>query len=123
MADKRPVFTENFSANLTDIGKFLGEDAKKFVDRFFNQLLNDIVPTLCRLSLSGRSFLKRSIRSSQAWELTAKLEEQLEKGDDLREFIYDAYLILYLVRGNRILFLSIKHHRQLSFDLRRFWQD
>ncbi len=122
MADKRPVFTENFSANLTDIEAFLGEEGEKVFARFLDRLINDIVPTLCRFPLSGRSFLKRSVQSTQAWELAEKLGEQLEEGDEIREFIVDAYLILYLVRGNRIVFLSIKHHRQLSFDLKRFWQ-
>jgi hypothetical protein len=42
-------------------------------------------------------------------------------GDDLREFILDEYLLLYLVRRNQVIFLSIKQHRQLSFDLHRFW--
>jgi hypothetical protein len=39
----------------------------------------------------------------------------------LREFVVDAYVVLYLVRRTRIYFIAIKHHRQLSFDLRRFW--
>jgi hypothetical protein len=29
--------------------------------------------------------------------------------------------VLYAVRGNQIDLLAIKHHRQLSFDLKRFW--
>jgi hypothetical protein len=33
----------------------------------------------------------------------------------------DDYLLLYLVRGRQIVFLWIKHHRQLSFDLQGFW--
>jgi len=45
----------------------------------------------------------------------------LARGDDLREFVVDDYLLLYLLRGDRIIFLAIKHHRQLSFDLDQFW--
>ena len=45
----------------------------------------------------------------------------MKKGDDLREFIVEEELILYLLRGTRIVFLFIKHHRRLSFDLRCFW--
>ena len=47
----------------------------------------------------------------------------LQEGADLREFIQGEFLLLYLVRGNRIVFLSVKHHRQLSYDLQRFWQE
>lgn len=35
--------------------------------------------------------------------------------------ILDEYLLLYFIRKNQAIFLSIKHHRQLSFDLHRFW--
>jgi hypothetical protein len=37
--------------------------------------------------------------------------------------ILQDYVALYLLRGDRVVFLSIKHHRQLSFDLGRFWQE
>jgi len=52
--------------------------------------------------------------------LTA-IEEFLTKGDDLREFVMDDYLVLYLVRRGQVIFLAVKHHRQLSFDLKGFW--
>jgi hypothetical protein len=37
--------------------------------------------------------------------------------------ILEEYVTLYLVRGDRVVFLAIKHHRQLSFDLGRFWRE
>ena len=123
MADQRAVFAENFSTNLTDIKSFLGEEGRRFFLRFFEHLTEDIVPMLCRFPQSGRSFLERSIRSDQAQQLLERLKENLKEGDDLREFIVDDYLILYVVRGKRVVFLSIKHHRQLSFDLKHFWQE
>jgi hypothetical protein len=55
--------------------------------------------------------------------MVQKLQEKLRDGDDLREFIADEYLILYVVRAKQIVFLSIRHHRQLSFDLKRFWRE
>jgi len=121
MAGKRPVFTENFSANLTAIGNFLGPDHDAAFRLLLKRLFDDIIPTLCRFPQSGRSFLAHSIQSTRAKNITKKLRARLEKSDDLREFIVDDYLLLYLVRGDRIVFLSIKHHRQLSFDLIRFW--
>jgi hypothetical protein len=50
------------------------------------------------------------------------LLDRLKKSDELREFVVDDYLVLYLLRGKRVVFLSVKHHRQLSFDLKRFWE-
>ena len=119
----KPVFTANFSSNLSDIQTFLGEDGRRTFDRFFEHLMDDLVPMLCRFPRSGRSFLERSIRSNEALAMVQKLQEKLRNGDDLREFIADEYLILYVVRAKQIVFLSIRHHRQLSFDLKRFWRE
>jgi len=44
-------------------------------------------------------------------------------GDNLREFVFDECLLLYMPRHTQVIFLSIKHHRQLSFDLSRFWPE
>ncbi len=40
----------------------------------------------------------------------------------IREYIADDYLLLYAVRDSGVFLLSIRHHRQLSFDLRTYWQ-
>lgn len=123
MADKRPVFTENFSANLTAIETFLGLGGANAFNQLFAHLVDDVVPTLCRFPQCGRQFFAHAIRSSEAGSLTKKLRRRLEPSDDLREYIVEDYLLLYLVRGERIVFLAIKHHRQLSFDLKGFWQN
>jgi len=123
MAVRRPVFTENFSANLSDIQGFLGVAGAKLFDRFFDHLVEDVVPMLCRFPLAGRSFLERSVRSNEALAGARKLRSRLRADDDLRELIVDDYLILYVSRARQIVFLAIKHHRQLSFDLKRFWQE
>jgi hypothetical protein len=123
MAGKRPIFTQNFSANLLAIKAFLGSEGHKPFQRFLDRLFDDIVPQLCRFPKSGRSFLAHTIHSSEAKSLAKKLRTRLNRGDDLREYIVDEYLVLYLLRGNHLVFLSVKHHRQLSFDLKQFWQE
>ena len=123
MAGKRPIFTQNFSANLLAIQAFLGSEGHKPFQRFLDRLFDDIVPQLCRFPKSGRSFLAHTIHSSEAKSLSKKLRTRLNRGDDLREYIVDEYLVLYLLRGHHLVFLSVKHHRQLSFDLKRFWQE
>ena len=42
-------------------------------------------------------------------------------GSHVRQLIDGDYLILYLVRGDSVYLLAIKHHRQLSFDLMGHW--
>ncbi|HXV64352.1 MAG TPA: type II toxin-antitoxin system RelE/ParE family toxin [Vicinamibacteria bacterium] len=122
MAAKRPRLTGNFSANLDDIEAFLGDEGASSFARLLEKLVNDAVPQLCRFPLSGRSFLERSILSTQAQALAERLKDRLREGDDIRELIVDDYLVLYLVRGKDIVFLSVKHHRQLSYDLKAFWR-
>ena len=123
MAGKRPVFTENFSANLTTIQTFLGPEGSEVFQGLLERIFDEVVPTLCRFPHSGRAFLAHAIHSAKAKNLVRKLRSRLAKSDDLREYIVDDYLLLYLLRGNQLVFLSIKHHRQLSFDLKRFWQE
>jgi hypothetical protein len=123
MAGKRPVFTQNFSANLTTIQTFLGPEGNAAFQGLLEHLFDEVVPTLCRFPHSGRALLAHAIHSAKAKNLARKLRSRLAKSDDLREYIVDDYLLLYLLRGNQLVFLSIKHHRQLSFDLKRFWQE
>ena len=121
MAGKRPRFTENFSANLTAIEEFVAPHSRTAFHRFLDRLFDEVIPTLCRFPQSGRSFLTCTVKSAKAKALTKALSKLFNKGDDLREFVMDDYLVLYLVRPHQVVFLAVKHHRQLSFDLKRFW--
>ena len=123
MAGKRPLFTQNFSANLLTIQAFLWSEGHKPFQRFLDRLFDEIVPRLCPLPKSGRSFLTHTIHSEEARSLAKKLRTRLNRDDDLRECIVDEHIVLYLLRNNQIIFLSLKHHRQISFDLKRFWQE
>ncbi len=49
------------------------------------------------------------------------LKQRLGKNTSMREYISGDYLMLYAVRGDDLYLLSIKHHRQLSFDLKGHW--
>jgi hypothetical protein len=114
-------FTENFTANLDEIQSFLSVEGRSAFKRLLNRLFDDICPQISRFPLSGRSFLEHHVGSAEAEKLFERLQERLRPGDNLREFVVDDYVVLYLIRRTRIYFIAIKHHRQLSFDLRRFW--
>jgi plasmid stabilization system protein ParE len=123
MAGRRftAVFSENFAQNLDAIRAFLGGEGQAAFDRLLDRLFDELVATLCQFPRSGRAFLTHPIRSLEARTALRRLKHQLRPADELREFVVDEYLFLYLVRGSQIIFLSIRHHRQLSFDLHRFW--
>jgi hypothetical protein len=118
---RAPVFTGNFSLNLDALRFFLEPEGHATFEHLLDRLFDDIMPMLCRYFQSGRLYLQHPIRSIEARSLSLKLKTFLKKGDELREFIVEDYLILYLHRDRQVIFLSIKHHRHLSFDLRRFW--
>ena len=120
-AKVRPLFTENFAANLDSVRLFLEPEGRSAFRRLLGRIFDDIVPALCRFPQSGRSFLAHAVRSLEAQALLDRLKVMLRKGDDLREFVVDDYIILYLIRRGRLYFLAIKHHRQLSFDFRCLW--
>jgi len=122
MAGKlRLLFTDNFARNLDAIESFLSEEGRAAFQRLLDRLFDEICPQVARFPKSGRFFLEHQVGSTEAHALVERLQERLRTGDELREFVVDAFLVLYLVRGSRVYFLSIKHHRQLSYDLLRFW--
>ena len=122
MAGKsRLFFTDNFTANLDEIQSYLSIEGQSAFQRLLKRLFDELCPQVSRFPLSGRSFLAHHAGSAQAETLLKRVHEKLRSGDDLREFVVDDYVVLYLVRRSRIYFIAIKHHRQLSFDLRRFW--
>jgi hypothetical protein len=121
MASTRPRFTENVSANLTAVEEFVAPHSQTACHRLLERLFDEVVPTLCRFPQSGRSFLTRAVKSAKANVSTNDLRTCLSKGDDRREFVMDDYLGLYLARRQQVIFLAVMYHRQVSFDLKRFW--
>ena len=117
----RLFFTRNFAANLDTIESFLAAEGRSAFQHLLNRVFDDICPKLSKFPLSGRSFLEHRPGSSEGQALLKRLQEKLRTRDDQREFVVDDYVILYLIRKRRIYLLAIKHHRQLSFDLLRFW--
>lgn len=117
----RPVLTENFALNFDKIRSFLGAEGGKAFQKLLDRLTKEIVPTLCQYPRVGRDFLQRPRRSLESESLFRTLKGLLGADEEVREFIVDDYLVLYLLRKKEVAFLSIKHHRQLSYDLKRFW--
>ena len=127
MAKKLVVkLTANFERNLADIEAFLTEaDAPQSLDGLLDELLDTVIPNLERFPGMGRPFLNRAVGSVEASNaltaLRAKLKAVLAEPADLREYVMDHYLVLYVQIDGNIHLLSIKHHRQLSFDFEAHW--
>jgi plasmid stabilization system protein ParE len=113
--------TANFERNLESIEAFLVEaEAPHAYDTLLDELLFTVIPNLERFPDMGRSFMNRPIRSVEVINAVRALQTKLQNGE-LREYLLSDYLVLYARYDETIYLLSIKHHRQLSFDFAGHW--
>jgi plasmid stabilization system protein ParE len=116
----RVELTDSFLARLDSIEAFLTEaDAAFAYDDLLSGLRVTVVPNLARFPLMGRRYLDQPPQSAEALEQLAKLPSGAV--DRLRVYLHGDYLMLYSVVGDVVYLLSIRHHRQLSFDFAGLW--
>jgi len=118
--------TANFERNLADIEKFLTQvEAPQAFDGLLDELLDTVIPNLERFPGMGRPFFNRAVGSVEATNavdaLRTKLRAMQIEPEALREYVMDHYLALYAHMGDNLFLLSIKHHRQISFDFDAHW--
>ena len=119
--------TANFERNLADIEQFLTEaEAPQAFDGLIDELLGTVLPNLERFPELGRPFFNRAVGSAEATNAIAALQAKLAavvggSVSSLREYVMAHYLVLYVQAGDTLYLLSIKHHRQLSFDYEGHW--
>jgi len=112
--------TDSFLARLDSIEAFLTEaDAAFAYDDLLAGLRATVMPNLARFPLMGRRYLDQPPQSVEALEQLAKLPAGA--ADGLRVLLHSDYLMLYSVVGDVVYLLSIRHHRQLSFDFAGLW--
>jgi len=91
----------------------------------FDDLLADlratVIPNLARYPRIGRRYLDNPPQSAEALAQLATLPAG--SASALREYLHGDYLVLYatLDTSATVYLLSIRHHRQLSFDFARLW--
>lgn len=117
--------TENFERNLAEVERFLLEaDAPQAFDALLDELTDTVIPNLERFPGLGRLFFERPTRSVEASNGIDNLKRKLKslsEGGELREYVMSHYLLLYARFDTTIYLLSIRHHRQLSFDFQSLW--
>lgn len=127
MADPlyRVELTASFLERLDAIEAFLVEaDAGFAFDDLLAGLRATVIPNLARFPRIGRRYLANPPQSAEALAQLAALPAGAP--DALREYLHGDYLVLYTVvdaskdKGT-VYLLSIRHHRQLSFDFARLW--
>jgi plasmid stabilization system protein ParE len=113
----------NFERNLEAIEAFLDEaGAHQAYDRLLDDLSETLIPNLEHFPAMGRPFLARPVCSVEVANALGRLQAKL-RGGELREYLFADYLVLYAQLDETIHLLSIKHHRQLSFDFQMLWPE
>jgi plasmid stabilization system protein ParE len=115
------TLTANFERNLESIEIFLAEaEAQHAYDALLDELFFTVIPNLEQFPDIGRPFMNRPVKSIEAVNAVTALQAKLQNGE-LREYLLPDYLVLYARYAETIYLLSIKHHRQLSFDFSGHW--
>jgi plasmid stabilization system protein ParE len=118
----RVELTASFLERLESIEAFLTEaDAPRAYDALLSTLRDTVIPNLRRFPRMGRRYLDQPPRSAEAIAQLGQLPAVV--ADGLRVLGSGDYLILYAeeYKGSTVYLLSIRHHRQLSFDFARLW--
>jgi plasmid stabilization system protein ParE len=118
----RVELTASFLARLDAIEAFLTEaDAAFAFDDLLAELRTTVIPNLGRFPRMGRRYLDHVPRSAEALAQLAALPAGAANA--LREYLHGDYLILYAdgEANATVYLLSIRHHRQLSFDFTGLW--
>ena len=118
----RVELTGSFLQRLDAIEAFLTEaDAAFSFDDLLADLRATVIPNLARFPRIGRRYLDNPPQSAEALAQLATLPTGAVSA--LREYLHGDYLVLYaaLDASATVYLLSIRHHRQLSFDFARLW--
>ena len=118
----RVELAESFISQLDQIEIFLSEvEAPAVYDDLLIQLRSTVIPNLRQFPRMGRLFLERTPQSAEALAQLAKLP--IDMLNALREYLMGDYLILYTYVNNTVVLLTIRHHRQLSFNFKSLWSN
>lgn len=124
MADQlyRVELTASFLRRLDAIEALLvAADAAFAFDDLLAELRATVFPNLARFPRIGRRYLDNAPQSAEALAQLAALPAGA--ANSIREYLHGDYLLLYAAMDARatVYLLSIRDHRQLSFDFARLW--
>jgi plasmid stabilization system protein ParE len=118
----RVELTASFLERLDAIEAFLVEAQASFAfDDLLAELRSTVIPNLRRFPRMGRRYLVNPPQSAEALALLAAMPAGAPHA--LREYLHGDYLVLYaaMEAQETVVLLTIRHHRQLSFDFARLW--
>lgn len=118
----RVELTASFLEGLDAVEAFLLEaDAGPAFDALLAELRASVIPNLSRFPRIGRRYLDNPPQSAEALAQLAALPAGAANA--LCEYLHGDILMLYMASeaDATVYLLSIRHHRQLSFDFAGLW--
>ena len=118
----RVELTASFLERLDSIEVFLTEvDASFAFHKLLAELRKTVIRNLARFPRIGRRYLDNPPQSAEALAQLATLPAGAANA--LREYLHGDYLLLYaaMEATTTVYLLSIRHHRQLTFDFAAYW--
>ncbi|WP_306478212.1 type II toxin-antitoxin system RelE/ParE family toxin [Methyloversatilis sp.] len=117
----RVELTDSFERLEAIEASLIEADAGATFDDLLDQLRNTIIPNLARFPRIGRRYLDHPPQSAEALSLLSAMPTGA--ADSLREYLHGDYLMLYTVADDvaTLYLLTIRHHRQMSFDFAGLW--
>ncbi|MDR5770951.1 MULTISPECIES: type II toxin-antitoxin system RelE/ParE family toxin [unclassified Caballeronia] len=117
--------SKKFLLRLADIERYWGRvDQPQSYERMLEVLESKVMPLLRRFPAIGRPFLNTDPDTYQAILACEELIEETEeakKRAELREHVFEDYVLLYLLIGDTVLLASIRHTKEVSFDFDHIW--
>jgi hypothetical protein len=113
--------TANFENNLESIRCYFQQHTSAQADKFeelLDKLFDTIIPNLQVHPEIGVDFLLQKVNSIEELRQVANIKEKLSANTSIRLYNDRDYKLLYSLQANEIALLSIKHHKQLYFDLK-----
>lgn len=118
----RVELTASFLERLDAIEAFLTDAGAAFAyDDLLKELRTIVIPNLARFPRIGRRYLDHPPQSAEALAQLGTLPAGAVNA--LREYLHGDYLFLYaaMETNETVYLLSIRHHRQLTFDFSAHW--
>jgi hypothetical protein len=111
------VASAPFRSRLLVIREFLLEsDAGHLYEALLDDLQTTVLPNLRRFPLIGRSYPHPDEPLQSAESLAAMARLPRDAAHTLRLYVHGDYLILYAALPDVVHLLSIRHHREASFQ-------
>jgi len=119
MAKARIALAASFERNFEAMRLFLeqNEAPPSVYDEAVNAIVGRLFPLLEDHPRAGRDWLLNPPPTESGQLLQQRVLARLEGRRELREFVLDQLLVLYAIEGNTVTLLTVRHYRQLGFDL------